>query len=97
MDAVAAVIGVVRAAGGNLRGRTTLQNLVYVARGATGFVDIEFRPHYCGPYSGEIAFAVDMLSAHGFLAEEVQRFGGLTSATSPSAARRSRSSGRGGS
>lgn len=74
MDVTGAVIGVVQAAGGTLYGRTTLQKLVYFAA-FKGLISARFRPHYYGPYSEEVASAVDALSANGFLSEETKLLG----------------------
>jgi uncharacterized protein YwgA len=66
-DAILATIG---AAGGSITGRTTIQKLIYFEN-VFKLVDIKYRPHYYGPYSGEVAGAIQELIDLDFLKEEI--------------------------
>jgi uncharacterized protein YwgA len=66
-DAILATIGV---AGGSITGRTTIQKLIYFEK-VFKLVDINYRPHYYGPYSGEVAGAIQELIDLNFLKEEI--------------------------
>ena len=68
MDNITAILGIVGAAGNELRGRTTLQKLAYLAS-ARGLLDVKFKPHYYGPYSEEIASETSVLTSLDFLTE----------------------------
>ena len=56
-------------------GRTLLQKKLYFASVLVG-EDLGFRPHYYGPYSAEVADAIDSLVANRFLAETTETFPG---------------------
>lgn len=58
------------AAGGSLPGRTRLQKVVYFICERLS-IDAAYFPHYYGPYSEEVAGAVDSLVARGLVEEEV--------------------------
>jgi uncharacterized protein YwgA len=63
---------VMYAADGTVKGRTKLQKLVYFAGALTGKLDdLGYRAHYYGPYSAEVAGAVDDLRGLGFLEQKV--------------------------
>ncbi|MEX2173894.1 MAG: hypothetical protein WD872_05995 [Pirellulaceae bacterium] len=56
------------AMGGEIRGKTKLQKTIYFLGVLTGRLDeLGFRAHYYGPYSSEVAGAVDRLLGLGFL------------------------------
>ncbi len=53
-----------------IKGKTKLQKTVYFLGVLTESLDdLGYRPHYYGPYSSEVAFAVDKLKALDFVAE----------------------------
>lgn len=67
---------VLHASGGTIQGRTKLQKVVYFVGTLTGVVDdLGYRPHYYGPYSGEVAGAVNELRGLGFLEQRVSSAG----------------------
>lgn len=56
------------ASGSKICGKTKLQKRVYFAGILTGRVEeLGYRPHFYGPYSAEVAGAVDRLRAIGFV------------------------------
>lgn len=65
-DLILAVIG--EHGSGGCRGRTRLQKLVYFLRKPMG-VQVIYQPHYYGPYSAEVAGAVQSLVAEGLVNE----------------------------
>lgn len=57
-----------KALGGKVDGKTKLQKLVYFLGVLTGREQqLDYRPHYYGPYSAEVADAMDLLSAREFV------------------------------
>jgi hypothetical protein len=58
-------------AGGSLHGRTRMQKVLYFLCRRIG-VDAEYSPHYYGPYSEQVAGAVDSLVARGLVEEVVE-------------------------
>ena len=63
-------------AAGQIQGRTKLQKLVYFAGELTGeSAMLGYRPHYYGPYSGEVAAAVDDLHGLRFLDQKITSTG----------------------
>lgn len=60
---------------GELRGRTLLQKKLYFAS-ILADENFGFRPHYYGPYSRQVADAVDTLVNNGFLRERIDVFAG---------------------
>ncbi len=68
------------AAGGQLNGRTKLQKTVYFAGALTGQLSkLGYRAHYYGPYSSDVAAAVDELRSLGFLKQVVNASGAVNS------------------
>ena len=61
MDASDAIIAVVKVAGNNILGRTSIQKIVYFLS-IFEIVDIKYRPHYYGPYSADVASSTQMLA-----------------------------------
>jgi uncharacterized protein YwgA len=60
------------ALGGSIRGKTKLQKTIYFLGVLTDSLDeLGFRPHFYGPYSAEVAGAVDRLRALGFVDQDV--------------------------
>lgn len=58
-------------AGGQLAGRTRLQKVMYFLCERLR-VDAEYFPHFYGPYSEQVAGAVDSLIARGLVEEEAE-------------------------
>jgi len=75
MDARDTVMLAIEEEGGFLYGRTLLQKKLYFASVLTG-EDLGFRPHYYGPYSQEVADAVNALVSNGFAEEMIETFPG---------------------
>jgi len=64
------------ALGGEIKGKTKLQKIVYFLGLATGTQDgLGYRAHFYGPYSDEVASAVERLKALGFLDQTVSGIG----------------------
>lgn len=64
------------AAGGEVRGRTMLQKVVYFAGVLTGHLDrLGYRAHYYGPYSADVAEAVEELRGLNFLEQRAVAYG----------------------
>jgi len=72
----AALIAIGRS--GQIVGRTLLQKKLYFAA-VLAEKDLGFRPYYYGPYSPEVADAVDSLVANRFLKETTETFPGQES------------------
>ena len=63
---------VIHAAGGKVQGRTKLQKLVYFVGVLTGRLDrLGYRAHYYGPYSADVAGAVQELRGLKFLEQRI--------------------------
>ncbi len=77
MDAADAILATVAATGAPLQGRTSLQKLVYF-EAENSLVDAKFKPHFYGPYSEDVANAVDSMVALGYLKENVTVLGEQT-------------------
>jgi uncharacterized protein len=68
---------VIHAVGDSVQGRTKLQKLVYFVGAITGnFERLGYRAHYYGPYSPEVAGAVQELRGLKFLEQQAFEFGG---------------------
>ena len=71
---------VLHASGDRVQGRTKLQKMVYFTGVLTGCLEIlGYRPHFYGPYSSDVASAVDELLSLGFLEQRVCSSGAVTS------------------
>jgi uncharacterized protein YwgA len=69
---------VLYAADGKIEGSTKLQKIVYFAGVLTKREgELGYRPHFYGPYSAEVASAVDKLRALGFLHQRVAGGGAI--------------------
>lgn len=66
-----AILATIKVAGGSITGRTTIQKLVYFEN-ISKLVDTKYRPHYYGPYSAEVAGAIQELIDLNFLKEEIE-------------------------
>src|SRR3989339_1502798 len=68
------------ALGGEIKGKTKLQKSMYFLGVMTGLLDeLGYRPHFYGPYSSEVAGAVDHLKTLGFICQNVMTSGHLDS------------------
>jgi hypothetical protein len=74
----AALIAIGQEESGQIIGRTLLQKKLYFAA-VLAEQELGFRPHYYGPYSPEVADAVDSLVANRFLKETTETFPGQES------------------
>lgn len=64
------------ALGGSIQGRTKLQKTIYFLGILTGNLDdLGYRAHFYGPYSDEVAAAVNRLKSLGFLQQTTQSTG----------------------
>lgn len=69
------------ALGGSIQGRTKLQKVVYFLGVLTDSLpELGYSPHYYGPYSAEVAGALDRLRSIGFL-EQIVASGGSVDAS----------------
>lgn len=69
---------VLSAVGGKLQGRTKLQKTVYFAGAITGdLCDLGYRAHFYGPYSSDVAAAIEELRGLGFLKQTVTAGGAV--------------------
>lgn len=65
-----------REAGGEIRGKTKLQKLLYFVGVLTDRLDeLGYRPHFYGPYSDDVAYAVGQLKTIGALDQNVTDWG----------------------
>jgi uncharacterized protein YwgA len=68
MDATDFVLLALHAVGGKIEGKTKLQKTVYFLGLMTGHLDdLGYRAHYYGPYSDDVADAVNRLRSVGFV------------------------------
>jgi uncharacterized protein YwgA len=71
---------VLHASGGRVEGRTKLQKLVYFVGALTGDLDrLGYRPHHYGPFSPEVAGAVQELRGLKFLQQHISPRGTIDS------------------
>ena len=71
MDEFDGVLVMLKAAGGRIPGRTAIQKLGYFST-ISGAIRSHYRPHYYGPYSADIAGAIQSLVSYGFIEERVE-------------------------
>lgn len=71
MEISDAILITIKAAGGSILGRTTIQKLIYF-ESIYGLVDAKYRPHYYGPYSAEVSGTIQELTDLDFLKEEIE-------------------------
>lgn len=70
MDLYDTIESIIDSSGGSVRGRTAVQKLVYLAKQKIPELDVpEFRPHYYGPYSAEVAMSLSRLVQFLFVSE----------------------------
>ena len=82
MDEFDGVLVMLKAAGGRISGRTAIQKLGYFSM-IPGAIGAYYRPHYYGPYSADIAGAIQALVSYGFIEERVETPAALGSTASP--------------
>lgn len=76
MDARDFVALTLLASNGRVQGKTKLQKLVYFVGILTGSLEeLGYRPHFYGPYSDDVAYAVTQLKAIGALDQHVSDWG----------------------
>ena len=64
--------------GGTIRGRTKLQKTVYfLGIFCKNIDDLDYRPHFYGPYSDSVTDALNRLKSRGFVEESVASFGAI--------------------
>ncbi len=64
------------ALGGEVRGKTTLQKKIYFLGVLTGAIDdLGYRAHFYGPYSDDVALAIQELKTIGYVEQEVHSTG----------------------
>jgi len=69
---------VLHAANGRIQGRTKLQKMVYFAGVlADCLEDLNYRPHFYGPYSSKVAASLDKLRSLEFIHQRVQGGGSV--------------------
>ncbi len=72
MDPTDFVLLALHAMGGKIAGKTQLQKTVYFLGVLTGHLDdLAYRAHYYGPYSDDVADAVNRLRSVGFVDQQV--------------------------
>ncbi len=71
MDVPDAIIVTLGVAGDKIVGRTTIQKLIYFET-VFGLVKVDYRPHYYGPYSSEVAGIIQELVSLGFIEEKIE-------------------------
>ncbi|HTW90182.1 MAG TPA: hypothetical protein VMH22_00540 [bacterium] len=74
-SAKAVVLLMIDELGGRVRSKTLVMKYVYFLKEKLGLEDLEFRPHYYGPYSEEVADTVSQLAQLGFVDEKCQLLG----------------------
>lgn len=74
LELLKAILLTIQAADGRISGRTAIQKLVYFET-VKNITRAEYRPHYYGPYSEEVANAIQTLVALKFLKEEEVSYG----------------------
>jgi len=73
MEAHEIIIALIKHNGGEIKGRTKLQKLVFFANEILK-LDISFRPYYFGPYSDDVAISMDYIRALGMITEIEEHF-----------------------
>ncbi len=69
------------ALGGEIKGKTKLQKTMYFVGLLTETLDdLNYRPHFYGPYSAEVAGAVDRLRSLGFVEQNITGRGSVDQA-----------------
>lgn len=70
MDVYDTIESILDANGGEIRGRTAIQKLVFLAQNAIPGLEIPpYKPHYYGPFSSELGLALEKLVSYSFVSE----------------------------
>ncbi len=70
MDVYEVIESILDANGGEIKGRTTIQKLVYLAQNTIPQLEIpSYKPHYYGPFSSELGIALEKLVSYSFVTE----------------------------
>ncbi len=70
MDVYEVIESILDANGGEIRGRTAIQKLVYLAHHTIPELEIpQYRPYYYGPFSSELGLALEKLVSYSFVSE----------------------------
>lgn len=78
MDAHDFVILGLLAVGGEIKGKTKLQKTMYLLGELTGHLaELRYRPHFYGPYSDNVADAVDRMKALHFVDQDIRGGGAV--------------------
>jgi uncharacterized protein YwgA len=67
---IEAAMMVIDAADGRITGRTTIQKIIYFGK-IRNTVDATYRPHYYGPYSADVAGALQTIASCHFVDEAI--------------------------
>jgi len=71
LDISDAILTTVKAAGGEIIGRTAIQKLIYF-ESIFGLVEANYKPHFYGPYSSDVSEGIQELTELDFLKEEIE-------------------------
>lgn len=71
MDTLDALLDMIDLNGGRITGRTAIQKLGYFSK-IFSIIHPEYRAHYYGPYSADVAEALDDLVHMGFIEKDVE-------------------------
>lgn len=70
MDVYEIIESILDANGGEIRGRTAIQKLVYLAHHTIPQLEVpQYKPHYYGPFSSELGLALEKLVSYSFVSE----------------------------
>lgn len=70
MDVYEIIESILDANGGEIKGRTAIQKLVYLAQNAIPELEsTPYKPHYYGPFSSELGLALEKLVSYSFVTE----------------------------
>jgi uncharacterized protein len=81
MEAHEVILALIKHNGGEIKGRTKLQKLVFFANVMFN-LDISFRPYYFGPYSDDVAISTNYLIAMNLINEAQEHFPDMQFGTS---------------
>jgi hypothetical protein len=70
LELLEAILLTIKAADNQISGRTVIQKLVYFEH-VKKITSVEYKPHFYGPYSVDVANAVQTLVAQKFINEEI--------------------------
>lgn len=73
LDVDEALLMSIKAAGGSIKCRTTIQKLLYFEK-IFDIVDAEYKPHFYGPYSWQVSNSIQSLTSLNFIEERMDSF-----------------------